>query len=65
MSEPGDDDELPEAARLRKALAVACLALELIASENRRPVATARTTIRLLRHQHPDARKHLSADWDD
>lgn len=61
---PPDDDDLPEAIRLHKALAVACLALELIASENHRPVRTARATIRLLRKQHPDTREHLSADWD-
>jgi hypothetical protein len=63
--EDTDDDELPEALRLHKALAVACLALELIASEKHRPVATARSTIRLLRRQHPDAVEHLSTDYDD
>lgn len=58
------DNDIPETIRLHAALAVACLALELIASENRKPVATARATIRLLRRQHPDARQHVSADWD-
>jgi hypothetical protein len=60
--EDTDQDGLPEALRLHKALAVACLALELIASEKHRPVATARSTIRLLRRQHPDTREYLKAD---
>jgi hypothetical protein len=65
MTENTDEDGQPEALRLRVALAVACLALELIASEKHKPVATARATIRLLRRQHPDTREHLSTDWED
>lgn len=54
------DDELPEAIRLHKALAIACLALELIADDSLPAKPTARAAIGLLRRNHPDAREHLT-----
>lgn len=53
-------EELPEALQLHAALAIACLALELIADESFPAKAAAVQTIRLLRRDHPVAREHLT-----
>jgi hypothetical protein len=56
------DEDLPEAVRLHKALGVACLALDLIATGSLPGQQTAARTIDLLRREHPDAREHLPGD---
>lgn len=55
------DEDLPEAIRLHKALAVACLALDLIADGSLPGQQTAARTIDLLRREHPDVIEHLGA----
>lgn len=54
------EDEVPEAVRLHSALAIACLALELIADGSLPGKPTASATIAILRRNHPDAREHLT-----
>jgi hypothetical protein len=54
------DEEVPEAIRLHKALAVAILALELIASRDMPGPSTAAATLNHLRAKHPDSHEHLT-----
>lgn len=54
------DEELPEAIRLHKALAITCLALELIAEGSLPGKQTAAATLAMLRRDHPDVAEHLT-----
>lgn len=60
--EDTDDADLPELVQLHKALAVACLALELIANGDMPGPSTATATVNHLRRKHPVARQHLDPD---
>jgi hypothetical protein len=63
--EDTDEEELPEALRLHKALAVAILALELIASGDMPGPSTAAATLNHLRAKHPDSREHMMPPLTD
>lgn len=62
MSDP-DDEELPEAVRLHAALAIACLALDLIALGTLSdPRAGARAAVKLLLRDYPETHEHLTPE---
>lgn len=58
------DDDLPEVLQLHKALAVACLALELIAHGDLPGSSTATAALNHLRRRHPVAREYLDPDLE-
>jgi hypothetical protein len=58
--EDTDADELPEAIQLHAALALACLALDLIANDELSdPKRGAEAAITVLRRDYPVSRQHL------